>query len=555
TMAVPVRAEICCDCYYPDDPKASVCITSAAAGDCANMPGNSTNSDVKSLTCKTSVMDVASATCKAITGGGICGKGPFDERTYKAPVTAATTPASGTGTYKPELGIAIPLLTFTGIPSDGTSVQVPWFAEYVAAVYRYLTAIAVIAAAIMIVYGGFKYIVSSSGAGVQTGKDVIKDAIVGLLLVIGAYTILWTINPATTSFAPLVVPSVKRVTWEQAMSTTFGANAEAPATLAELDMYPSAGGSETTTLPTECPGRSRAYKEDGSFPLKLYDNKQQQRWWYALDCPEQGKKALEQDIINQYLAKQQEYGIPAGIMMAIIRQEGGGCAVQNALKNPGGASSGNYVGKGCTARELPADSCPNAAWPQLKDPSLDCSFINGKGTPCEKICLTYTPDTFKNCGDCKAAKSTNAWPLNGKTIIVPSVQCNKMLPTQKDTFKEIRGGTKACLPFRNSVYKFAYCIGASSYYGASGEVGVLFAEIIERNCLCNPETDADRCVRDKAFEQKLATFLQTQRINRFATTQEDFMVKIDALTEGFLKPGFQNSTNAGQAEQVAPSAQ
>ena len=65
-------------------------IITTAGADCENMPGRSANGDVKSLTCKPSSMDAASATCKAVGQGGICQKGPFDERTYKAPVKSAT---------------------------------------------------------------------------------------------------------------------------------------------------------------------------------------------------------------------------------------------------------------------------------------------------------------------------------------------------------------------------------------------------------------------------------------------------------------------------------
>jgi hypothetical protein len=61
-------------------------------------------------------------------------------------------------------------------------------------------------AVVMIVVGGLRYITSATGMGKSDGKDMIFNAIIGLLLAISAYTILYTINPnlVNLSFAGLV---------------------------------------------------------------------------------------------------------------------------------------------------------------------------------------------------------------------------------------------------------------------------------------------------------------------------------------------------------------
>lgn len=209
-VALPTAmAANCCDCRSPNDPKNTICITTAAS-DCAAMPGQSIFPEVKKLTC-TDIKGI----CKKITDG-VCVSGPTDEKLYKAPSALQTLMTPPTTIQAPKLGVPIPGLTFTPkISVEQGFVNIPWTAEYISAAYRYLAGVAVIAASVMIVYGGFKYIVSSSGAGVQTGKDVIADAIVGLLIILGAYTILWTINPATVQLHALGIPYVIPVTKEQ----------------------------------------------------------------------------------------------------------------------------------------------------------------------------------------------------------------------------------------------------------------------------------------------------------------------------------------------------
>lgn len=83
------------------------------------------------------------------------------------------------------------------------------------------------------------------------------------------------------------------------------------------------------------------------------------------------------------------------------------------------------------------------------------------------------------------------------------------------------GFVKFCLPYNDSVYKFAYCIGASTYAGATGSKATVLAQIIERNCLCDPATDSLGCERNLELEDKLAKGLIKKRnLNLFATECE-----------------------------------
>lgn len=83
------------------------------------------------------------------------------------------------------------------------------FGQYIAVLYRYAIGLAGTAAAIMLVYGGFLYLLGSASGDIGKGKEVIQDALIGLLLVLGSYTILSTVNPNTLS---LQIPELKSIT-------------------------------------------------------------------------------------------------------------------------------------------------------------------------------------------------------------------------------------------------------------------------------------------------------------------------------------------------------
>lgn len=90
----------------------------------------------------------------------------------------------------------------------GSVTEVSGLSEYINESYRFGVGIVLITAIVMVVWGGFRYLIGSSLGDVARGKEIIRDAIVGMLLVLGAYTILQVINPATTN---LKVPALEGV--------------------------------------------------------------------------------------------------------------------------------------------------------------------------------------------------------------------------------------------------------------------------------------------------------------------------------------------------------
>ena len=98
-----------------------------------------------------------------------------------------------------------------GEQDGGQYVNIPWIAEYIAAIYQYLVGAATILAIVMIMYGGFRWITAAGDAGkIGEAKKTIVGAAVGLAIALGSYTILALINPDLVSFKSLRVQVVER---------------------------------------------------------------------------------------------------------------------------------------------------------------------------------------------------------------------------------------------------------------------------------------------------------------------------------------------------------
>lgn len=74
------------------------------------------------------------------------------------------------------------------------------FATYLPGVFKFAIGLAALMAFAVISYGGFLLMTTDSVMGKDEGKKHVENAVKGLLLVIGAYAILYTINPQFLSF-------------------------------------------------------------------------------------------------------------------------------------------------------------------------------------------------------------------------------------------------------------------------------------------------------------------------------------------------------------------
>ncbi len=438
--------------------------------------------------------------------GGVCVTGPMDAFAASTP----SEPARGSGSrvdgpaILPSLNVPIPGLAFTS--GDATTEQSSLFAQYIAAAYRYLITIAAVVATIMFVWGAFLFLIGSALPSIQKGKTIMMDAVVGLLLVLAANFILRTINPATLELSALNVGKIEPVAYADSL---FG-NVYAPEVLSDLGVRSGggAGRSPTYTIPLDCPGRSRS-----SGGVNAY---------YSFDYK---GTTLTPETIQKYLEEQERTGIPAAVIMAQMFNEGGGsCPVVNLFGSPatcGGLHSANYNfgGIGCTQTQVPADACAHLAFtkagvgapPGKGTAAFEMSvadvnrYWNSKIHPnCTKLITETTRDTYQNCGPvCYPQKSHTTVRIDGKEIWIQSVQCSRKFDGPQAFLDAHLRAVKACIPYNDSVYKFAYCIGASTYASAGQKAKVL-ADIIERNCLCDPAHDSMGCQRDRKLEQDIA---------------------------------------------------
>ncbi|MBP9864282.1 hypothetical protein KBC54_02435 [Patescibacteria group bacterium] len=171
------------------------------------------------------------------------------------------------------LNIAIPGLTFDPVVEKDGYIQVSFLSKYIAAIFQYLVAISVIAAAIMIVYGGFLYVLGATVPDIAEGKSKIKDALIGLVLVFGAYGILSALNSSLVTLNTLKLESITAEKYYLEMNGTGDpiASADATARSASSGSEPSSSGSRgSSQQPTnEIPPEDRVSIKDIPFDKSL----------------------------------------------------------------------------------------------------------------------------------------------------------------------------------------------------------------------------------------------------------------------------------------------
>ncbi len=185
------------------------------------------------------------AECAATAGGG---------KTCNPTTRSVTVDAEGNVKFEPitpTLSVEIPGADLSAPTKEGDNVVISFLGQYINAIYRYAVAVVLIVAIVMVVYGGFRYLVGASIGDIQAGKKIIIDAIMGMLIVLGAYMILNTVNPDTVNFKSLSLLSVDRIDIDTIMETTeedtlapFTADGDGPA----LE-----GGASASSVFTDCP--------------------------------------------------------------------------------------------------------------------------------------------------------------------------------------------------------------------------------------------------------------------------------------------------------------
>jgi len=123
--------------------------------------------------------------------------------TYQTPVqgqlpqtATLSTPGASTGVPGTVSGYA-PLEPLT------QHVAYANFADYLSTVYKLAITIGALIAVVMLVTGGVRYMLSESFTDIDKAKTRIKNALWGLLILVGSFLILYTINPNLLNFSAL----------------------------------------------------------------------------------------------------------------------------------------------------------------------------------------------------------------------------------------------------------------------------------------------------------------------------------------------------------------
>ena len=107
------------------------------------------------------------------------------------------------GYFLPFTALALDYVPLAPLPvgEGGASLtRVTDAGQYIKGAFNLAIGIAAVLAIIMIVIGGIQYMGTESIGGKGAGLKKIKDAVLGLLLALGSYVLLFTINPALTNF-------------------------------------------------------------------------------------------------------------------------------------------------------------------------------------------------------------------------------------------------------------------------------------------------------------------------------------------------------------------
>ena len=117
-------------------------------------------------------------------------------------------------------------ITACGDGVEGECLEISWLGDYISAVYKYGVGIAVVLAVVMIMAGGFIWLLSAGSPDkVGKAKEFITSALTGLFLALFSVMILATVNPRLVTLKPMLVPRMSEVVVD---GVKFGETSDLP---------------------------------------------------------------------------------------------------------------------------------------------------------------------------------------------------------------------------------------------------------------------------------------------------------------------------------------
>lgn len=168
---------------------------SGGAGNCAQTTAEECSGNGGSFNPAQNCSEVDA--CNASAGSSTCGSISKEEMERLT--------GRGVTTYVPD--ISIPGFT------AGTSVEIngSTIANYIRGIFIIFIWSVGVLAVVMVIYGGIKWVAAGGNPGlIGDAKDVITNAIIGLVIALTSFLVLRLINPEFTNFTPLSVNKVSR---------------------------------------------------------------------------------------------------------------------------------------------------------------------------------------------------------------------------------------------------------------------------------------------------------------------------------------------------------
>lgn len=162
----------------------------------------------------------------------------------------------------PKLNVAIPGLQFSDQAYvEGNQVYIPFLAQYINAFFKYILGVALVAAAIMLVWGGMLYLYGATGLQVSDAKKKMIDAIIGLIIILGAYVIVVNLNPNLASLGAIRFTRIDPQVWKSMESV----NSDIPASLAASGSSGASSASKSVAAGTPVAGPCNAVDKVVNF--------------------------------------------------------------------------------------------------------------------------------------------------------------------------------------------------------------------------------------------------------------------------------------------------
>jgi|GEM_PF-1383417 len=135
--------------------------------------------------------------------------------------------------------ISFKIVNFSNVEQDNNSetcpeiteglafacLHIPWIGEYIASIYVLAVSSAGILAAVVLMIAGYIWLTAGGNANqIGTAQKYASGAVVGFVLMLGSYVVLYTINPKLVTFNALHIPIVKKIDLDQVKKLNAAGN-------------------------------------------------------------------------------------------------------------------------------------------------------------------------------------------------------------------------------------------------------------------------------------------------------------------------------------------